>query len=200
MLTATDRKKGAETFQHEMEMLFRENHERVYRAAYGVTGSKEDAEDVLQTVFLRLIAGSESPSDFCRNPKGYLHRAAVNEALHVKETRKRQRLTDADVNTLEIQAPTPESGHDEDLLRMRAAIARMKPEFVEVLNLRYKEEYSCRDIAKLRRRPLRTVLSDLFRARAELKKLIRIEEKNSEKQEEKHAADRRPVLANSSQA
>ena len=37
-----------------LESLFRQHSRRVLSAAYRVTGSRQDAEDVLQTVFLRL--------------------------------------------------------------------------------------------------------------------------------------------------
>ena len=198
MLKPGDRKKGSETFQQELEALYRENQQLIYRAAYSVTGDNEDAEDVLQTVFLRLIERQEFPNDFSRNPKGYLHTAAVNEALHVKATRERQRLTDDDLDTLEIPAPEPRCY--DDIQRVRAAIARMKPEFVAVLDLHYKEGHTCIEIARLQRRPLGSVLSDLFRARAELKRLMSIEEKNSEKQKDKHTTGRGPLLADGSQA
>ena len=37
-----------------LEQVFREHHGRVFRAAYRVTGNPSDAEDVMQTVFMRL--------------------------------------------------------------------------------------------------------------------------------------------------
>jgi DNA-directed RNA polymerase specialized sigma24 family protein len=39
----------------DLERAFREHHALVFRAAYRVTGNAGDAEDVLQTVFLRLL-------------------------------------------------------------------------------------------------------------------------------------------------
>jgi hypothetical protein len=38
----------------EFEQIFREHSQWVYRTAYAVTGNAEDAEDVLQTIFLRI--------------------------------------------------------------------------------------------------------------------------------------------------
>src|SRR5438477_7232616 len=165
--------KKSETFQREIDALFRENHQLIYRAAYGVTGNPGDAEDVLQTVFLRLIRGQPS-SDFAKNPKGYLYRAAINEAVTVIRSRERRKLTADSVDSLEIPAPVAEPGRDDEIGRMRAAMAKMKPDHVETLNLRYKEDYSCLEIAKIRGKPLGTVFADLFRARAELRKLTRI--------------------------
>jgi len=39
----------------ELETLFQTHHGRVFRTAQRITGSAADAEDVLQTVFLRLV-------------------------------------------------------------------------------------------------------------------------------------------------
>src|SRR5262245_11097668 len=73
---------------HELEDLFREHYQLVYRTAYGVTGRAEDAEDVLQTVFLKLLRRGHSP-DLFKNTKGYLYRAAVNLSLDILQSRQR---------------------------------------------------------------------------------------------------------------
>ena len=64
----------------ELETLFRDHHDRVFRAAHRITGSPADAEDVLQTVFLRLVK-SEGAYDLSDNPAAYLSRAAINASL-----------------------------------------------------------------------------------------------------------------------
>jgi DNA-directed RNA polymerase specialized sigma24 family protein len=40
--------------------LYEQHHEAVFRAALRVTGSPADAEDVLQTVFLRVLRGEHN--------------------------------------------------------------------------------------------------------------------------------------------
>ena len=40
---------------HRLEQIYLEHKDLVFRAAYRVTGNLSDAEDVLQTVFLRLV-------------------------------------------------------------------------------------------------------------------------------------------------
>src|SRR5258708_40039446 len=77
----------------ELETLFQAHHERVFRAAHRITGSTADAEDVLQTVFLRLAKSSGS-WDFSENPAAYLSRAAINAALDL--VRKRGRVVGLD--------------------------------------------------------------------------------------------------------
>src|SRR5437867_12549730 len=75
----------------EFEQLFREHYQLVYRTACRVTGSPEDAEDVLQTIFLRLLR-REVPPDLQKNPKAYLYRAAVKLTLATVRMRKRHLL------------------------------------------------------------------------------------------------------------
>ena len=62
-----------------LETIYREDAKVVLQAAYRVTGSADDAEDVLQTVFTRL-ANRKSPPDFSTGSRAYLHRAATNAA------------------------------------------------------------------------------------------------------------------------
>ena len=45
----------------ELEQLFRDHYQLVYRTAYSVTGTHQDAEDVLQTIFLRLLRRQTHP-------------------------------------------------------------------------------------------------------------------------------------------
>jgi len=61
---------------NELEQAFRAQHRLVFRTAYRVTGNAADAEDVLQTVFLRLLRRNIDASPM-ENPESYLRRAAV---------------------------------------------------------------------------------------------------------------------------
>ncbi len=70
-----------------VERLFRAHHALVLRAAYRITGNLTDAEDVLQTVFLRLI-GRDGAAPQVEKSESYLRRAAVNAALDVVRARR----------------------------------------------------------------------------------------------------------------
>ena len=66
--------------------LYERHYEAVFRAALRVTGNPADAEDVLQTVFLRVLARSEGLSRStddaaAERPSAYFRRAAVNAAV-----------------------------------------------------------------------------------------------------------------------
>jgi uncharacterized protein (TIGR03435 family) len=60
----------------EFGQIFQEHYALVYRTAYSITRTAEDAEDVVQSIFLRLLR-RESLPDLSSNPKGYFYRAAV---------------------------------------------------------------------------------------------------------------------------
>ena len=44
-----------------LSALFQEHSGRIFRIAYRLTGNASDAEDVLQTIFLRLLRRDEAP-------------------------------------------------------------------------------------------------------------------------------------------
>src|SRR5262249_58443079 len=77
---------GSAEGQLEIERVFADHKELVFRAAYRVTGNSSDAEDVLQTVFLRLLRLEQTPE--IRHLLACLHRAAVYAALDLLRTRK----------------------------------------------------------------------------------------------------------------
>src|SRR5262245_44459558 len=66
--------------------LYQRHHEAVFRAALRVTGNPADAEDVLQTVVLRVLAQGAEGEDKAQ-PAAYFRRAAVNAAVDVLRRR-----------------------------------------------------------------------------------------------------------------
>ena len=70
----------------ELEEVFRAHQACVLKAAYRLTGSMADAEDVSQSVFLRLARGTVNPGRIS-NLQSYLHRSAVNAALDLIRSR-----------------------------------------------------------------------------------------------------------------
>ncbi|KAB2968490.1 MAG: sigma-70 family RNA polymerase sigma factor, partial [Thermoanaerobaculia bacterium] len=81
---------GRETAHPEpwLERCYEEHAGQVLAAAWRVTGSATDAEDVLQTVFLRLSRRPQG-APLGEDAAGYLHRSAVHAALDVLRSRQR---------------------------------------------------------------------------------------------------------------
>lgn len=157
----------------EFERIFNENHALVYRAAYRITGSNEDAEDVLQTLFLRLLRREVLP-DIDKNPKAYMHRAAINIALDIVKQRSRSVATDNFeqdfAQQISQQERTP-AFRIQDWLR--EALAELNPKASEIFILKHIEGYDNAEIAAMLGTSRGTVAVLLFRARARLKKSIR---------------------------
>ena len=57
-----------------LDEVFREYYTLIYRTAYGVTGSIEDAEDIVQTILLQILRHEIAVATL-KNPKGYVCRA-----------------------------------------------------------------------------------------------------------------------------
>lgn len=155
-----------------LEALFREHHGAVFRAAYRITGDAADAEDVLQTVFTRLLRREEQP-DLSESAGSYLHRAAVNAALDLIRARKRARTVDlADVSEhLVDQAdPGPErrQGSRELAQRLRDAMTRLSPRQAEIFTMRYFEGLGNLEISKMLGATQTSIAVILHRARHRL--------------------------------
>jgi RNA polymerase sigma-70 factor (ECF subfamily) len=154
----------------ELEDLFRDHHPLIYRTAYSVTGSKPDAEDVLQTIFVRLLRRG-LPPDLQQNPAGYLYRAAINLSLDTVRSRKRRTVSDEVERVLVAVQPVVLDSLDARR-RLRQAVAQLKPRAVEILVLRYVHDKSDAEIARMLGTSRGVIAVTLFRARARLKKLL----------------------------
>ena len=162
-----------------LEILFRQHSDRVFRTAHRVTGNAADAEDVLQTVFLRLARPPESPS-VPENPEGYFARAAINASLDLLRSRKRSRAVafddvEPEAAVAALASPkNPEAGHEDRELRnlIRAAVSRLGPNAAQMFTLRYFEGYDNGEIARIMSTSALVVGVTLHRARARLRKEI----------------------------
>ena len=152
----------------ELEQAFRAQHRLVFRTAYRVTGNAADAEDVLQTVFLRLLR-RDHLSDPLENPESYLRRAAVNAALDVI----RSRQTDA-MTPLSDEIPARTQPDTSSLRQTLArAIAQLKPRPAEIFTLRFIEGLSNQEIAEMLGISQVLVAVIVHRTRQQLRKQLR---------------------------
>jgi RNA polymerase sigma-70 factor (ECF subfamily) len=173
-VNATVHRANTRPLPQDFERIFRENHQLIYRAAYRITGRAEDAEDVLQTLFLRLLRRDKT-LEIDKNPKAYLHRAAVNIALDVIKVRSRSVAAGDDAMLLEDESPSQDrrSTGSEIQEWLRMALADLSPKAAEIFVLRHVEGYDNREIAKMLGTSRSTVAVLLFRARARLKKSVK---------------------------
>lgn len=156
-----------------LEELFQSHHERVFHAAYRVTGNPDDAEDVLQTVFVRLLRRGEDLEIAPATAGSYLHRAAVNAAVDLLRSRSRSGAVALDA-VGEVLAdpgqPGPERRRRGRELAddLRRALARLTPDTAEIFALRYFEGYANKEIAGLLGKSQTAIAVTLHRVRSRL--------------------------------
>jgi RNA polymerase sigma-70 factor (ECF subfamily) len=158
---------SGKTFSLEFEQIFQEHHDLVYRTAYGITGYVEDAEDVAQTIFLRILR-REVPVASMANPAGYLYRAAVNLSLTIVKSRTRV----GDVGALSVLPSAATNNVEEQHRALYETIATLPPRMAEILILRYQHNFSDAQISKLLGTSRGVIAVTPYRARARLKKLL----------------------------
>lgn len=159
----------------EIEQVFRAHHGRVFRAAYRITGNAGDAEDVLQTVFLRLLR-QRWVAESVAHIEGYLQRVAVNAALDlVRARRAAANVPLEEAAFAEDSRLQPDRRQDARELRacLRQAIARLAPKAAEIFALRYFEDCGNQEIARLVDTTPADVAVSLHRSRNRLQQDIR---------------------------
>jgi len=156
----------------QLEALFRAHHSLVFRAAYRVTGNLSDSEDILQTVFLRLLR-REAGAPALESAESYLRRAAVNAALDLMRSRHVAASVPIDDISAGLSAnsalsPDRQVSSAESMEWLRRAIARLSPRAAEILALRFFEDMDNAEIARLLDTTPGTVAVTLHRTRDRL--------------------------------
>jgi RNA polymerase sigma-70 factor (ECF subfamily) len=154
----------------EFERVFREHYGLIYRTAYAITRKAEDAEDIAQTIFMRLLRRECDPKAL-RNLKGYLYRASVNASLRTLRSKQREVLAGDDDHLAYASEKNLENDESMDR-RLWTAIAELSETAAQAVILRYIEGHSVTETARLLGKSRSVIAVTLFRSRARLKRLI----------------------------
>ena len=161
----------------ELGSLFRDHYKGIFRVAYRITGSQSDAEDVLQTIFVRLTRGWTG-RDLSPNPRAFLYRAAINASLDIVRLRKRANSVSLDVIDFDqspsLSVPSPADDFADMELRelIRRAVAKLEGRAAQAFVLRYYEGFDNGRIAEVLGTSQMVVAVTLHRARTRLRKEI----------------------------
>jgi RNA polymerase sigma-70 factor (ECF subfamily) len=140
----------------------------IYNAAFRVVGSEQDADDVTQAVFLRIV---ERIDDYDPRYKffSWIYRIAVNEAIDVVRRRREDPLEDDDEFEADGAAGPEERAQSRQVGdRVQRALMRLKMDDRIVITLRHFSECSYQDISEVLGVDEKTVKSRLFEARQRL--------------------------------
>ena len=122
--------------------LYERHYEAVFRAALRVTGNPADAEDVLQTVFLRAMAQRADLEDVAL-PAAYFRRAAVNAAVDVLRRREFRAESLYDQGALHAAVQPPGLLKE----RLRRALGILDRDDASLFLLRHIEGLSIEELA-----------------------------------------------------
>ncbi|QDT62143.1 ECF RNA polymerase sigma factor SigW [Stieleria bergensis] len=157
--------------------LVQRNQERLFASMMQVTGSPEEAEEVVQEAFIRAFIKLDS---FQKNSQFFtwIYRIAFNSAL----TRQRKKRAKISLDQIREEKGMEVVGDhatvDEPMLRdervqmVRQAIDTLTHEHRQILILREMDEFAYEEIAEILQISIGTVRSRLSRARNQLKLAI----------------------------
>ena len=140
--------------------LFHRYRDDVYRLAVNYTRSPQEAEDICQTVFLKLLEQSEIAPG---KEKAWLMQVTVNACRDLLRSSWWKRTV-----PLEAAVSVPEVQYDETV----SFLQKLSPKYRVVLYLHYYEQYTTQEISHLLKIPTGTVSTRLKRARDQLKLLL----------------------------
>lgn len=138
----------------------------VYNLALRMVHHREDARDITQNVFSKVL--EHLPQfDFRHRLYSWIYRIAINECLDVIHRRGRPIPAEASGPSVD---PSPEEllESNENSRAVRKALMILRPDHRSVIVLRHYLHHSYREIAEILQIPEKTVRSRLFTARRAL--------------------------------
>jgi len=155
----------------------------IYRFALRMTRSEEEARDVTQETFLRMMRNLER-YDPAYNFNTWLYRIARNLCIDRARHRSRWRMAfhapaeEEEEGDPMAVLPDQRNSQLEGLLsremqeRIERCLHQIKPNYREVLVLFHFEELSYQEIAQVLQIPIGTVMNRIFRARQQLREAL----------------------------
>ena len=145
------------------EQAVREHQDMVFRVALHCFANRQDAEDTVQEVFLRLY-GRQEPFESPEHLRRWLVRVTINESKRMLLSPWRRTES---LELLEDRAALPEENRE--LFR---AVMALPEKYRVAMYLYYYEGYSTEELAKLLKISGSTVRTRLRRGRAQLKESL----------------------------
>jgi len=153
--------------------LLERHHATAWAVVRGVMGDRDEVEDVIQQVYIKVFRGLPRFRGEARFST-WLYQIARNEAINAV---KKRRLDTIPVEDVVLAAPArdnPEAAWQRDRTgsQLEAAMARIDEKYRLAIELHYMGEHSYEEIAEIMDLPLGTVKTYIHRGKADLKKAM----------------------------
>ena len=161
------------------ERLLRPHIDTLYRFAFRLCNSQDDAEELVQ-LFLTRIFEKIDQLEAIEKPAPWLRRGLYN--LYVDGYRKTAREITLfnqdefnDETAVHEETPFQQASNAESLNNIDTALQQLNPDQRNVVLLHDAEGYTLEELSEILQVPVGTLKSRLYRARTKLKKLLVME-------------------------
>lgn len=149
--------------------LYTQTCDRIYRLLLKMTHNPEDASDLTQATYIRVLQNIHQ-FDGTSRVATWIYRIAVNEALQFLRGEKRRGLRELDRGRGTIAAS--ETTASDARLDVAEALAQLPADERALLVLRYFEGLSYAEMAEILGKPSGTIGSELNRTRQKLRDVL----------------------------
>lgn len=170
--------KGNSSLRTDKEFAFtyNRNADMIYRIAFMIVGNKAEAEDAVQTVFMRYLKNRPEFNKI-EHEKAWFIKTTKNYCRDILKCWWRSRKSDEDM---------PEHSYisfidEEENIKITEAMNKLPVKYKEILYLYYYEEYSIKEISRILARNESTIRTQLCKGREKIKKQL-ISEVNYDKE------------------
>lgn len=156
--------------------LFARYQKKLFFYIYHLVGSREETEDILQNVFAKTYRNI-GYFDMTRKFSSWIYRIAHNESVnYLKRKSKRYTVSWEDILTskdkldsaFNDEHPAERMAHQEVADQIAWALEKIPEKYQQVLKMRYFDEYSYEEMAKILHKPVNTVGTLINRAKRKL--------------------------------
>ena len=164
--------------KNKFEFILRTENNKIFNYLLKILRNREDAEDILQEVFIAFYKKMETVNE--TSCLSYLYKTAYNKALNkINSNKKTKNLMVSYDNIENLKETEPEKPDDFKNKIIRNAYTKLKPKEAYILELQFYQKMNYKEIAKRLSTTVSATDSRLVRAKKKLKKYIMQEMKEN---------------------
>lgn len=149
--------------ENEYYHIVEEYSDMIFRIAYQHLFNSEDAKDVVQDVFVKLLKQKNGSFQDYEHLKAWLIKVTINQCHDYKKLFFRKKTVPLE----DLEIP-----YEQEERKVMEELYQLPKDYRDILYLHYYEGYTIKEIAKILGKKQNTVNSKLTRGRNRLKKIL----------------------------